>query len=105
VTIPPDAIVAASKLTQYLLVRRRTDDKSGYLAQAGFTANNAPALEAEIRRLTASCEAVIDRVNEHGVYYTVSGTLTGPNMRQLRVKLVWLRRLDGLFSFITLIPD
>jgi hypothetical protein len=105
VTIPPDAILAASKLSLYLLSRRRTDDKSGYLAQAGFAADNAPALEAEIRHLTASTEAVVHRVNEHGTYYTVSGILTGPNLRQLRVKLVWLRRLDGLFSFITLIPD
>lgn len=104
-TIPPDAIVAASKLTQYLLTRRRTDDKSGYLAQAGFGVDSAPALEAEIRRLTASTEATVHRVNEHGTYYTVSGTVVGPNMRQLRVKLVWLQRIDGLFSFITLIPD
>lgn len=103
--IPPDGIIAASKVTQYLLTHRRTDDKSGYLAQAGFGIDSASALEMEIRRLTASTEALVDRVNEHGIYYTVSGTVTGPNTRQLRVKLVWLHRLDGLFSFITLIPD
>jgi hypothetical protein len=103
--IPPDAIIAPSKLTQYLLTWRRTNDKSGFLAQAGFGANNADALEIEIRRLTASADAQIDRVNEHGTYYTVSGAISGPNASELRLRLVWLHRLDGQFSFVTLIPD
>jgi hypothetical protein len=105
VTIPTDAIIAPSKLTQYLLARQRTNDKSGYLAQAGFGPDSAAALESEIRRLSASTEAVADRVNEYGTYYTVTGAVTGPNARQLQVRLVWLRRLDGVFSFVTLVPE
>jgi hypothetical protein len=96
---------SSRELTQYLLAHRRTNDKSGYLAQAGFGADSADALEVEIRRVTASAEAQIDRVNEHGTYYTVSGVIKGPNAFQLRVRLVWLHRLDGQFSFVTLIPD
>jgi len=71
----------------------------------GFGPDSAAALESEIRRLTGSTDAVADRVNEHGTYYTVSGLATGPNTRQLRVRLVWLHRVDGVFSFVTLIPE
>ncbi|MBD2204797.1 hypothetical protein H6G33_13520 [Calothrix sp. FACHB-1219] len=35
--IPPDAIIADEKITRYLLVPREQDDKSKFLAQAGFT--------------------------------------------------------------------
>lgn len=38
--IPVDAIISNDKLTQYLLVPRQKNDKSGFLAQAGFTMEN-----------------------------------------------------------------
>lgn len=102
--IPPDAQIIRDKLTKYLLVRRLKDDKSGYLARAGFDASNPDALEAAIRHVIAQMDANIDRANEHGTYYNVRGELTGPNGRKLPVVLIWLCRLDGIFSFITLVP-
>ena len=36
--IPSDAIIADEKITHYLLVPREQDDKSKFLAQAGFIA-------------------------------------------------------------------
>jgi hypothetical protein len=38
--IPADATIPDSKLTRYLLVSREQDDKSKFLAQAGFTLTN-----------------------------------------------------------------
>jgi len=103
--IPSDAIIAREKLTRYLLVPKPTNDKCHYLAQAGFDQSNAPALEAAIRQGTTQNAAVIERVNEHGTYYNVRCSLTGPRGVALPVVLVWLRRLDAVFSFVTLIPD
>ncbi|MGA2231440.1 MAG: DUF6883 domain-containing protein [Tepidisphaeraceae bacterium] len=102
--IPPDAQIVRDKLTKYLLVRRLKDDKSGYLSRAGFGISDPDALEAAIRQVISQRDATVDRANEHGTYYNVRGELTGPNGRRLPVILIWLCRLDGMFSFITLVP-
>jgi hypothetical protein len=60
VKIPPDALVAPEKLTKYLLVRRVKDDKSRYLARAGFDLSNPQVLAAAIRRSSQHAEATID---------------------------------------------
>jgi hypothetical protein len=105
VRIPADAIIAPDKLTHYLLVRKPKDDKSGYLAISGFDLSNADLLKAEIRRLTAEVEAVPEDVRQHGSFYTVTGPITGPRGVPLGVKLVWLHRVDGVWSFVTLVPQ
>jgi lipid-A-disaccharide synthase len=102
--IPRDAIIIAGKLAKYLLVRRAKDDKSRYLAQAGFDQSNPEMLEAAIRRAIEQSEARFDRANKFGTYYTVRCELVGPSGRKLPVVLVWLYRLDGVYSFITLVP-
>ncbi len=63
--IPDDAIIADAKLTGYLLVSRKQDDKSKFLAQAGFTQENSESLKAAIRQLANSTEAIQDRDNRH----------------------------------------
>lgn len=103
--IPPNAIIAPDKLTQYLLKPRPKDDKSKYLALGGFLLEAPDVLESEIRRLTAETDASVDRFREHGVYYNVTGEIVGPAGVPLAVKLVWLRRVDGVFSFVTLVPQ
>jgi hypothetical protein len=105
VKIPPDALIAPEKLTKYLLVRRVKDDKSRYMARAGFHLSDPQVLAAAIRRASQQAEATIDRANEHGIYYNVCCELTGPNGHKLPVVLVWLLRLDGIYSFVTLVPD
>lgn len=103
--IPADALIAPEKLTRYLLTPRLKDDKSKYLAIAGFDPASPDLLEAEIRRLAAEQEATLDRVREHGAYYTVVGDIVGPSGVALSVKLVWLHRVDGVFAFVTLVPQ
>lgn len=103
--IPPDAIISDGKITRYLLVPKASGDKSKYLARGGFNQTSAIALVAEIRRLTAETEAVVERAGPHGIYYNVLRTLVGPSGDKLPVKMVWLRRLDGVFTLVTLIPQ
>ena len=49
--IPADAVIPMEKLTHYLLVFREWDDKSKFLAQAGFTQENPHLLLASLRGL------------------------------------------------------
>jgi hypothetical protein len=49
------------------------------LFAANLSAGNISRIALENCRLTACAEAIIDRVNEHGTYYTVSGAATVPN--------------------------
>jgi len=102
--IPADATIADDKLTGYLLVPRPRDDKSGFLAQAGFTQQNPQALREAIRRLADSSEAVEDGDNEYGTFLRVEGDLIGP-LAMLSVVLIWMRRhVDGSTHFVTLKP-
>jgi hypothetical protein len=102
--IPADAIIADDKLTRYLLVPRPFDDKSGFLAQAGFTLFNWAVLRQAIRALADSAEAMEDGGNEYGVFFQVRGPLVGPG-GMLRVKLIWMRRaIDGRYYLVTIVP-
>jgi len=103
--IPPDAIIADEKLTRYLLVHRTYDDKSGFLAQAGFTIYNWAVLYHAIRTLADSTDALQTAANEYGDLFQVRGTLSGP-AGVLDVTLIWMRRaVDGQFYFVTLVPS
>ena len=47
--LPEDAAIARTKLHDYLLRHRDEDDKSGFLALAGYTLDNADRLMHDIR--------------------------------------------------------
>jgi hypothetical protein len=105
VTIPEDAVIAPAKLTGYLLVPRPADDKSGFLARAGFTLANPDSLLAALRGLAKESEAVEDGMNKFGKFFRVDGAITGPNGRALNVATVWIQSdTDGSFHFVTLKP-
>ncbi len=102
--IPFNAIIAREKLVQYLLVDRPKNDKSRYLAQAGFTLAQPETLEAAIRKLLTVEEGQVDRRDEYGVFYQVAGTLDGPQ-KTISVVTIWLEQsVDGVFRFVTLKP-
>ena len=102
--LPDDVIIARPKLTHYLLVLRAKNDKSKYLAQAGFSLEQPDALEAAIRRLVASFDAFEDGFDQYSRYYRVEGTLVGPD-GTLPVVTIWLFGLeDQTFRFVTLKP-
>jgi hypothetical protein len=105
VLIPDNASIPDEKLTRYLLIYKARNDKSQFLAQAGFTVQNAESFQTAIRMLIQSSEAIEDRINEYGTFYEVKGALVGPNRETLFVTTIWLRRQsDGEFQFVTLMP-
>ena len=102
--IPAEAIIAREKLTHYLLATRPKNDKSSFLAQAGFTQQNPQALEQAIRQLIATNEVILEREDEYGVFYQVKGNLYGPG-GPLTVVTIWIeQKIDGVFRFVTLKP-
>lgn len=103
--IPEDSIIPDAKITDYLLVQKARNDKSRFLAQAGFTQENAEALKLAIQMQAIGAEAVEDRSNEYGTFYQVEGDLIGATGVRLSVVTIWLeRQIDGKFQFITLKP-
>jgi hypothetical protein len=104
VKIPDDAILPREKLTLYLLTSQRKNDKSGFLAQAGFTQENPDLLEQAIRQLIAENEAILDRQNEYGMIYRVVGELRGL-AGVLSTVAVWIQLTnDNRYRFVTLKP-
>jgi hypothetical protein len=105
VRIPEDLIIPGAKITRYLLVQKARNDKSKFLAQAGFTQENPETLKAAIQTQAVAKEAIEDRSNEYGTFYQVEGDLVGANGVSLSVVTVWLQRqIDGKFQFVTLKP-
>jgi hypothetical protein len=105
VKISEDLIIPDAKITHYLLVQKARNDKSKFLAQAGFTQETSEALKAAIQTQAVAREAVEERSNEYGTFYQVEGDLVGPNGMNLSVVTVWLqRRIDDKFQFVTLKP-
>ena len=47
--LPITTLIASEKLTNYLLVPRKRNDKSGWLAKAGYILTNWHVLETDLR--------------------------------------------------------
>ena len=104
--IPEDLIIPDAKITQYLLVFKTRNDKSRFLAQAGFTQENPEDLTLAIQKQAIDREAIEEKSNEYGTFYQVQGELIGVNNISLSVVTVWLQRqIDGKFQFVTLKPN
>lgn len=96
--------IANEKLTNYLLKFQLKNDKSKFLAQAGFTQENPEQLKQAILDLVRDNEAIQDRVDEYGTYYRVEGQLQGV-YGDLEVVSIWQQQaIDQQIRFITLKP-
>ena len=104
--LPPNAVIAQRKITEYLLRLRIEDDKSEFLALAGYTRDNADLLLRDIRQQILPLEAHCFEQTEYGPKYRIRGTLTGPNGRALRVVTIWMKDdATNQTKFVTLFPD
>jgi hypothetical protein len=103
--LPPDSLIAATKIHDYLLKRRDVDDKSKFLSLAGYDATQATRLEADIRALLRFDAEPIE-TTEYVEKFAIVGVLTGPNGRQLHVRTIWAKLLTtGEARFVTLYPE
>lgn len=102
--LPKDTIISEAKITQYLLQKKAVNDKSKFLAQAGYTLATTATLEQHLRDLL-TLEALYLETNRFGERYQIVGHLKGINGIQLRVTTIWMTEHDtGITKFITLYP-
>lgn len=102
--LPADSEIARIKITQYLLRLRDEDDKSKFLALAGYTLAHTNRLLEDLRNLLA-VDAEFMHTTAYGDKYQICGTLTGPNGRALRVTTIWMiEKTTGQTKFVTLYP-
>ena len=98
-------VIPNNKITCYLLVQKPRNDKSKFLAQAGFTLDNPESLKLAIYLLVTTGNATEDGKNEYGTYYQVVGKLSGVNGITLSVITIWIQKqTDGNYYFVTLKP-
>ena len=100
-----NTLIAPEKLTQYLLIPRRRNDKSRWLAQAGYTIKNWQLLEKDLRKQILSLIAIPTEYTRYGQMYEIKGNLTGPNGKILTVCTIWMTETaTGDTKFITMYP-
>ena len=100
-----NALIAREKLTAYLLIPRKRNDKSKWLAGAGYTSENWQLLESDLRNQILSENARPGEKTEFGRMYEIRGTLVGPNGKKLSVLTVWMKEKEtGYTKFITMYP-
>jgi hypothetical protein len=105
VKLPQDSVISETKLKEYLLVHRDEDDKSGFLALAGYSLASWKELEIDLRR-QLELDALLIGTTQYGEMYHIKGQLVGPNGKRLNVITVWIRlRTTGETRFVTLVPD
>jgi hypothetical protein len=104
--LPAATTIARRKVSAYLLRHREEDDKSGFLALAGYTLQNGDQLLSDLRTQLLPLDAELFDQTEYGPKYQMRGTLTGPNGRVLRVLTIWMKEdATGETKFVTLLPD
>ena len=104
--LPSTAVIAADKIKEYLLSPRKRDDKSKWLAKAGYKLENWQRLEKDLRTQILSLNAVFTEKTKYGQMYEINGMLTGPNGKTLSVRSIWMNEHESkLIKFITIFPD
>lgn len=104
--LSPNTLIAPEKLTQYLLSLRKRNDKSKWLAQAGYTLDNWQVLEKDLRQQILSLEAIPTDMTQYGQTYEITGNLIGPNGKILALCTIWMtEKATGITKLITLYPD
>ncbi len=99
-------MISHEKLRQYLLVWRKRNDKSQWLAQAGYTIESWQFLENDLRTQILSIDATPTESTKYGQMYEIRGKLAGPNGKSLTVYTVWMtENATGDTKFITMYPE
>jgi len=106
VKLPEQVLISQDKLLRYLLLPREENDKSQFLAVAGYTLATWEVLEHDLHQVAKNQEVSEMETSAYGIKYVVRGTLHGPNGRTLHVVTVWITlAATGETRFVTLFPD
>lgn len=104
--LPKNTVISREKLTSYLLLFKKRNDKSQWLAQAGYSAENWESLENDLRNQILSLDAEPSETTIYGQTYEIIGNLTGSNGKSISVHTVWMTETaTNITKFITLYPS
>ena len=82
--LPRDTVIAREKVTGYLLRWREEDDKSAFLALAGYTLENAEQLINDLREQLMTLDAEFIEDTEYGPKYRIRGAYRAKRPRTTR---------------------
>jgi hypothetical protein len=100
-----NTLISPEKLTDYLLVFKKRNDKSQWLSKIGYTIENWKVLEYDLRKQILTLDVVPIEKTEYGQLYEIKGKLTGPNGKSLSVCTIWMIETEtGMSKFITMYP-
>jgi hypothetical protein len=104
--LPADSIISREKISEYLLKWQPDNDKSQFLARAGYSSDNWQRLLEDIRTQILAIESELMRKTPYGDLFRIQGKLLGPNGVSLRVITIWMAEYASRQTkFITLFPD
>jgi hypothetical protein len=106
VQLPEDVVIPDDKLLRYLLLPREENDKSAFLALAGYTLATWEVLKDDLNDLARFHEVTDTLTSPFGIKHELRGALTGPNGQILHIVTVWITlEATGETRFVTLFPD
>ena len=106
VKLPRNTHIADEKLTKYLLAPKKRNDKSGWLARAGYQFETWAILRRDLLEQILPNDASFLERTPYGDLYEIAGRLEGPNGTVLAVRTVWMiESPTEETKFITLYPD
>lgn len=82
--LSPKAIISPEKLKKYLLTYKLRNDKSRWLAHAGYELKNWKLLEYDLRNQILTLNAKPGEENPYGQIYEIRGTLIGQIVKVYR---------------------
>jgi hypothetical protein len=106
VRLPKDALISDEKLTKYLLAPKKRNDKSKWLARAGYVLETWSILKDDLRKQILPKDASLVESTEYGRMYEIRARLKGPNGKTLPVCTIWMaEKATETTKFVTMYPD
>ena len=101
------AIIPPEKLHDYVLSKSHPVGKfkAEFFQSLGYTSNDWPQLEADIRSIIDANDATAGEKTEYGQKFEVRGIITGSNLQTVEIVTAWII-LNGDYNprFITAYP-
>lgn len=101
------AVIEPAKLRDYVLSPTHAIGrfKARFFFALGYTQDDWPALERELRRHAEHGEATGGESSVHGQKFAVRGRLSGPAGREAEVVAIWIiRTAEDFPRFVTAFP-
>lgn len=104
--LPKDALISDEKLTKYILAPKKRNDKSKWLAKAGYAPETWSILKDDLRRQVLPKSASLVETTDYGKMYEIRARLKGPSGHTLSVCTIWMvEKATQTAKFITMYPD